>query len=466
MTSESSIRDIDRQFVLPHYVNLRKRQEEGADVIQKGERVYVTDMDGRRFLDASSCMWAASLGFSETGPIDAATEQLRKLPFYHYGLNKTHEPAARLAEKIAGMAPIKNAKIHYATTGSEANDFLIKFIWFINNARGLPQKTKILSHLNAWHGSTIAACSMSGIKRCHDGYNLPLPGFIHLPAPHYFRNSAAGESEAKFVERLCKNLERVILEEGPDTIAAMIVEPVGGASGVVVPPKTYFPELQKVLRKYDILTISDEVITGFGRTGNMFGSQTMNIEPDAMTFAKGFSAAYYPISAIAINEDISNGLVEASDKYGFFAHGSTFAGHPAGCAAALKTLEIIESMDLPKNSKEMGKLIEAGLRKYEGHEFFGEVRGCGLMWALELVADKSTGRLLKHPGATANRLAVECEKRDLIIRNLANGDSIAIAPPLIINEEEIKDLFDRFDSAFQATVEWIKERGLHSENEA
>ncbi|NIB40610.1 aminotransferase class III-fold pyridoxal phosphate-dependent enzyme [Pseudomaricurvus alkylphenolicus] len=457
---ELSTRQRDAQFVLPHYVNLSKRFVEGADVITGGDRVYVIDDEGRRFLDASSGMWAASLGFSDSRPAEAAIEQLRQLPFYHYGLNKTHEPIVDLAQKLAGMVPMDNARIHFATTGSEANDFLLKFIWYANSARGLPEKRKVLSHHNAWHGSTIAACSMSGIPRCHQGFGLPLPGFIHLTAPHFFRNSLDGESEAAFVERLCRELEQTIEEQGADTIAAMIVEPVGAASGVVVPPSSYYPAVQEVLRRHDILLIADEVVTGFGRTGNMFGSQTVNIEPDAMTFAKGFSSSYIPISAIALSPRIYDFLQKGSDQYGFFSHGSTFAGHPVGCAAALKTLDIIENDGIAENVETMGNLLGQRMKAYADHPLVGEVRGTGLMWAMELVANKSTRELLKYTGAAANQLAVECEKRGLIIRNLANGDSVAIAPPLIINAEEIDDLMHRFDGAFTATLQWIESKEL------
>ncbi len=458
--STESLKAKDQRYILPHYVNIAKRQAEGADVIDHGDRVYVLDEDGKKFLDASSGMWAASLGFNEIGPAEAAIEQLRKMPFYHYGLNKTHEPAIRLAEKLCSMVPLPDAKVHFATTGSEANDFLIKFIWFRNNARGLPQKTKVLSHTNAWHGSTIAACSMSGISRCHQGYNLPLPGFLHLTEPHYFRNHHDGESEADFVDRLCCELEERIAAEGADTIAAMIAEPVGGASGVVMAPDGYYARIQEILKRNDILFIADEVITGFGRTGKMFGSEIMGIKPDAMTFAKGFSSSYIPISAIVMGKELYDGIALGNEKFGFFAHGSTFAGHPVGCAAALRTLEIIEERNLLEHICESGEYLGEKMRRYESHPLVGEIRGTGLMWALEMVADKESRRLLKYTGASANRLAVNCEKKGLILRNLANGDSVALAPPLIINKQEIDDIFDRFDSAFQSTIEWIEEKNF------
>jgi 4-aminobutyrate--pyruvate transaminase len=458
--SEMTLRQADARYLMPHYTNLNKRAQSGAETVLRGERVYIHTDDGRTLLDGSSGMWAASLGFSEQGPIDAAIEQLRRFPYYHYGLDKTHEPIVRLAQKVSELVPIDGAKVHFATTGSEANDFLIKFLWYRNDAAGKPGKTKILSHTDAWHGSTIAACSMSGIARCHAGFNLPLPGFIHLTAPNAYRNATVGESDDAFVDRLVKELEDVIAREGADTICAMIAEPVSGAAGVVVPPAGYYARVQDVLKRHDILMIADEIITGFGRTGNMFGSQTVGIAPDAMTFAKGFSAAYIPVSAMALAPTIHEGLVAGSDKHGFFAHGSTFAGHPVGCAAALKTIEVIETQDVIGNVRRMGARLGDRMRAYADHPMVGEVRGVGLMWALELTADKATRRPLKYTGLTANQLSVECERRGLIIRNLATGDTISIAPPLIINEAEVDDAVARFDEAFQATLAFIQERGL------
>ncbi len=458
--TDLTLSERDARYLLPHYTNLAKRAKAGGEVVERGERVYIHTSRGRRILDASSGMWAASLGFSEEGPVEAAIAQLRRFPYYHYGLDKTHEQAVRLAERLADLVPIRDAKVHFATTGSEANDFLVKFLWYRNDALGRPQKTKMLAHVGAWHGSTIATCSLSGIARCHNGFNLPIPGFLHLTAPNHFKNARPGEDEAAFVERLAEELESVIAREGADTICAMFVEPVGGAAGVIIPPHGYYSRIQQILRKHDILLVADEIITGFGRTGAMFGSQAVGIEPDAMTFAKGFSASYVPVSAMALSPAIHDGLLAGSDKHGFFAHGSTFAGHPVGCAAALATLEVIEQQNLIENVRAMGARLGERLAAYADHPRVGQVRGMGLMWAIELVADKQTRRPLRHPGATANQLSVECEKRDLIIRNLATGDTVAFAPPLIINAAEVDDAVDRFDGAFRATMDWIDARGF------
>lgn len=461
MTDIRSLVERDARYLMPHYTNLSKRRQGGALVVTGGERVYIHTADGRRILDGMSGMWAASLGFHHPGPIAAAREQLERMPFYHYGLSVTHTPVIELAEKLANMVPLRNARIHFATTGSEANDFLVKFVWYYNNAIGRPRKKKIISRVNSWHGSTIAAGSMSGIARARAGFDLPIDRFLYTDEPHHYREALPGESEEAFCRRLAANLDALIEREGPDTVAAFIAEPVTGASGVVVPPPQYYPLIQEVLRRHDVLFLADEVITGFGRTGRMFGSETCNIQPDTMTFAKGFSAAYAPISALALSEPFYEGIVKGSDSIGFFAHGSTFAGHPVGCATALKVLEIIEQDRLVDNVRRMGERLGAGLRALAARPYVGEVRGTGLMWAVELVADKDSRRHLAKTGAAGNELAVAAERQGLIIRNVAKGDAVAIAPPLIVNESEIDDLLGRFEKALDETLGFIEQRRLH-----
>ena len=456
----NDLRALDAKFLLPHYTNLTKRRQGTATIITGGERVFVHSSDGKTYLDAMSGMWAAVLGFDHAAPIEAAKAQFDRMPFYHYGLNISHEPVIRLAEKISKMVPMPDSRIHFATTGSEANDFLVKFIWYYNNALGRPGKKKIISRMNSWHGSTIAAGSMSGIPRAREGFDLPIDRFIYTDEPHYYREALAGESEEEFSRRLALKLDELICNEGPDSVAAFIMEPVTGASGVVVPPAGYFPAIQEVLDQYDILLLADEIITGFGRTGEMFGSVKFNADPDAMTFAKGFSSAYAPVSALALSGELYEGIVQGSDQVGFFAHGSTFAGHPVGCAAALKVIEIIEQEDIPGNVRRMGERLGKGLRALADRPCVGEVRGVGLMWAVELVADKETRRYLDKTGAAGNELSVAAERNGLIIRNVAKGDAVAIAPPLIINENEVDLLLERFARALDETVAYIDQRNL------
>ena len=252
----------DMQHVLPHYTNISKRREDGPAVITHGRRVYVTDESGREYLDGTAGMFAASLGFNEPELVEAAIEQYHKLPYYHYGLYKSHEPSARLAEKLAAMVPIPNARIHYASSGSEAHEFLIKFLWYANHALDKPRKRTILAHANAWHGSTLFAGSMSGIAKCHQGFGLPLPGVIHVTEPNYYRGSRDGESEEEFSTRLVDEVEQVILEQGPETVAAFILEPMSCAAGMVPRPATYHVKLQAMLGKYDVKILADEVVTG------------------------------------------------------------------------------------------------------------------------------------------------------------------------------------------------------------
>lgn len=451
----------DGRYLMPAYTNLSERRAGNASVIDRAEGVYVYTDDGRVLLDAMSSMWAATLGFSNKRVVQAAKTQLERMPFYHCGLRMTHNPAVELAERLANMVPIRGARIHYATTGSEANDFLVKFIWYYNNAVGRPRKKKIISRVNSWHGATIASGSMSGIARGRIGFDLPIDRFIYADEPHYYREALAGETERQFCERLASNLDELIVREGPDTVAAFIAEPVTGSSGVVVPPRPYYPMIQEVLRRHGVLFIADEVITGFGRTGHMFGSTAFDIEPDAMTFAKGLTAAYAPLSAIAISEELYEGIVKGSDSLGFFSHGTTFAGHPVGCATALEVLRVLEDDGILGNVNRCGARLGEGLKRMLKLPYVGEVRGIGLMWGVELVADKVSRRLFAKTGEAGRALAAAAERNGLIVRNVAKGDAVAIAPPLIISEAEVDELLIRFERALTETLHTIEERGLH-----
>jgi 4-aminobutyrate--pyruvate transaminase len=446
---------------MPAYTNLSERRAGDVSVIDRAEGVFVYTADGRVLLDAMSSMWAATLGFSNKRVVQAAKTQLERMPFYHCGLRMTHNPAVELAERLANMVPIRGARIHYATTGSEANDFLVKFIWYYNNAVGRPRKKKIISRVNSWHGATIASGSMSGIARGRIGFDLPIDRFIYTDEPHYYREALAGETERQFCERLASNLDELIEREGPDTVAAFIAEPVTGSSGVVVPPRPYYPMIQEVLRRHGVLFIADEVITGFGRTGHMFGSTAFDIEPDAMTFAKGLTAAYAPLSAIAISEELYEGIVKGSDSLGFFSHGTTFAGHPVGCATALEVLRVLEDDGILGNVNRCGARLGEGLKRMLKLPYVGEVRGIGLMWGVELVADKVSRRLFAKTGEAGRALAAAAERNGLIVRNVAKGDAVAIAPPLIISEAEVDELLIRFERALTETLHTIEERGLH-----
>ena len=327
----------DIAHALHPYTNLKVHERIGPTVISSGRGIYVRDDEGRDYIEAVAGLWSASLGFGgEESMVEAITAQLRKLPFYHLFAHKAHEPGTDLAEKLIKMLPLPNGRVFFNNSGSEANDTAVKLAWYYNNALGRPRKKKIIAQMKAYHGVTIAAASLTGLTRNHLDFDLPMASVRHCDCPHHYRFAKEGESEEAFATRLAEQLENLILREGADTIAAFIAEPVLGAGGLIIPPKTYFDKIQPILKRHDILFIADEVICGFGRTGNMFGFETFNIQPDMVTMAKALSASYLPISATAISEPIYEVLRDNSAKIGSFAHGYTYSGHPVCAAAALE----------------------------------------------------------------------------------------------------------------------------------
>jgi 4-aminobutyrate--pyruvate transaminase len=450
----------DVRSLLHGYTNLTSQEVDGPTVITAGKGVWVFDEDGRPFLEAAAGMWCAALGFGDAELVDAAVEQLHKLPFYHTVVGKSVVPSIELAEKLRELVPIKDARIYFALSGSEANDFLVKFVRYANAATGKPTKAKIISRLNGYHGATLAAASMTGIPAMHAWCGLPLPGFLHTDDPNFYRNALPGESEAEFVTRLARNLQSLIVREGADTIAAFIAEPVTGAGGVVIPPHGYYAAIQAVLERHNIDFIADEIITGFGRTGNMFGCETLDIRPDAMTLAKGLTSAYQPLAAIVIPDRIYQGLKAGSDAAtgGFFAHGATYSGHPVGCAVALKVLEIFERRKLLAHIRTVSGPFSHRIHKFAGHPFVGQTRALGLMGAIELVVDKEKGGNAAPAGALGKLVKDIAESRyGLIYRSI--GHVCAFSPPLIISEVEINELFDRFGKALDdATAIATKEQ--------
>ena len=338
----------DIAHVLHPYTNLKKHQQNGPLIIARGEGIRVIDEQGKAYIDGLAGLWCASLGFSERRLVDAARRQLETLPYYHAFAHKSHEPSIDLAERILSILPVPMSKVFFNSSGSEANDSAIKMVWYYNNARGRHRKKKIISRLKAYHGVTVATASLTGLPNNHRDFDLPIANIRHADCPHHYRFAKPGESEEDFATRLAENLDDQILREDPETVAAFIAEPVMGAGGVIVPPRTYFEKIQKVLKKHDLLFIVDEVICGFGRTGNMFGTETFNLQPDIITMAKALSAGYQPISATIVNDELYQAFVAQSEKIGIFAHGFTYSAHPVACAVALETLNIYQER---KNSR-------------------------------------------------------------------------------------------------------------------
>jgi 4-aminobutyrate--pyruvate transaminase len=449
----------DRSFHLHPSTNLRAVQREGPLVIARGEGVYVYDDEGTRYIEGMAGLWCASLGFSEKRLADAAYRQMCELPFYHSFGGKVPAISTELAEKLIGMAPAGMGKVLFANSGSEANDAAIKLAWYINNAVGRPQKKKIISRKRAYHGVTVAAASLTGLAFAHDDFDLPIDRILHADCSDYYRGAQPGESEEAFAARLARDFEQLILREGPDTIAAFFAEPVMGAGGVVVPPAAYFERIQPILKKYEILFVVDEVICGFGRTGNMFGAQTFELQPDIMTMAKGLSAGYQPISASLVTDRLYEILVAQSDKLGIFGHGYTYSGHPVPAAVALETLKIYEERDIVAHVRRVGPRLQAGIRSYADHPLVGEARGIGLIGAVELVRDKKTKDSFDPKAGIAAYLVRRAQHHGAILRNMP-GDIVAFSPPLIIHETEIDELLRCFGKALDDTLAMVKEEGL------
>ncbi|MCB1438042.1 MAG: aminotransferase class III-fold pyridoxal phosphate-dependent enzyme [Rhodobiaceae bacterium] len=451
----------DVETILHPYTNLAQHRESGPVVIERGEGVHVWDAQGRKLIEGLSGLWCTSLGYNCEELVEAATAQMRRLPFAHLFGSRSHDPAVALAEKLKEISPCPASKVFFANSGSEANDTQIKLIWYMNNALGRPKKKKIISRIGAYHGVTIASASLTGLAANHADFDLPIPGFLHTGRPHYYRDAQPGETEAEFSTRLAQDLDQLIQREGPETVAAFIAEPIMGAGGVILPPETYFAKIQAVLAKYDIYFIADEVICGFGRTGNMFGSQTFGLSPDSISVAKALSSAYAPISAIMIPEEMYQAALEESRKIGTFGHGFTYSGHPVSCAVALKTLEIYERDDIIGHVRAVSPAFTSRLAALGDHPLVGQARGIGLIGGLELVADKGQRRSFPASLGLAAKCAALALDEGLMIRALG-GDVLALCPPLVINEDEIGQMFDAVERTLERAEAWVAKDGLRN----
>ncbi len=455
-SNSAASRDI--AYHLHPYTNARKNEAEGSVIIDRGEGVYVIDNQGKRYLEAMAGLWCAGLGFSEERLVKAASDQLAKLPYYHSFAQKTASPAVDLAEKLVEMTPAQLTKVFFANSGSEANDTAVKVVWYYNNALGRPERKKVISRVKGYHGVTIAAASLTAMPYVQADFDLPIQNIIHTGAPHHYRFAKEGESEEAFTDRLAQELEDLILAEGPETVAAFIGEPLQGAGGVIVPPESYWPKIQAVLKEYDILLIADEVICGFGRTGRLFGSETFGLQPDMMTVAKQLSSAYVPISALLVSDPIYQAIADNSEKLGSFGHGYTYGAHPVSAAVALETLKIYEERNIVERVQALAPQLQQGLRRFQDSPIVGEVRGIGLIAAAELVADKAGKTPFEPVGKVGSYFTASAQAHGVIFRNL--GDTIAVCPPMIITEAEIDILLEGFAAALAETEAWVAEQGL------
>jgi 4-aminobutyrate--pyruvate transaminase len=440
------------------YTQLRQLEREGPLVIVGGDGVHVVDENGQRYLEGMAGLWCASLGFSEGRLADVAAQQMRTLPYYHSFSGKVPGPVTELVAKLMQWAPtpeLARGRVLFANSGSESNDTAFKLVRYYNNARGKPLKKKIIARQKGYHGVTAAAASMSGLATMHQHFDLPLPGILRVSAPHFYGGGLPGESEAQFVDRLVKELEDLIAAEGADSIAAFIAEPVQGAGGVIIPPAGYFERIQAVLKANDILLIADEVITGFGRLGQRFGSQVFKLQPDLVTVAKMLTSAYVPMSALYVSEAIYQTVADASAAVGTFGHGYTYSGHPLACAVALETLRIYEADDVIGHVQRVAPRLQAGIQRFASHPLVGNARGLGLIGAIELAQDPTTRKPFDPARGVGAYLVRRAQAHGLILRVLG-GDVVAFSPPLVITEAEIDELLAKTALALDDTLAWVR----------
>jgi 4-aminobutyrate--pyruvate transaminase len=448
----------DVEALLHPTTNLVAHRGTGPLVLERGEGIYVYDAAGKRYIEGLAGLWCTGLGYGNAELVETAREQMSRLSFTHLFGGRSHEPAIALAEKLKAMSPAPTSKVFFTNSGSEANDTQIKVAWYYNNARGQPRRKKIISRQRAYHGTTIASASLSGLSVFHADFDLPMARVLHTDCPYYGKYAEPGETEAEYATRLASNLEALIEKEGPETIAAFIAEPVMGAGGVLIPPKTYFEKVQAVLAKHGIAFIADEVICGFGRTGRWWGSETFGIQPSSITVAKAVTSAYVPLAALTVSEEVYQGLLEESGKQGVFAHGFTYSGHPLACAVALKTIEIYERIKIVEHVQRMAPIFDLRLKALADHPLVGEARSVGLIGALELFKHKKTKQSF-DPKLGVGAKAVRFAEEEGLICRAVGGDNIGLCPPLVIDGAEINAMFDMVARALDKTEAWARKEG-------
>jgi L-2,4-diaminobutyrate transaminase len=446
-----SLEEMDRQCFIHPATSIADHLKNGPTIIAGGSGVKVKDRNGRELIDCGAGLWCVNIGYGRAEIGEAAAQAMRDLGYYHTFASYSNEAIIRLADRVLSLFREKAgaghlSKMFFGTSGSDANDTNFKLVRYYNNLRGRPLKKKMISRLGSYHGLTYAAGSLTGIAAFHKAFDLPIEGVFHTSCPHFYRFAEEGEDEEVFTARMVHDLEALIAHEGAETIAAFIAEPIMGTGGVFLPPKGYFERVQKVLTANDILFIADEVITGFGRTGEWFATGLFDLKPDIVTLAKGITSAYFPLSASVISEDIWVVLRDASPEFGPLMHGFTYSGHPVGGAVGLANLDIMEREGLVENSAAMGTYLRDRLReRLVDNPFIGDVRGAGLMIALEFVADKKTRRFF-DPQTQAHRIvARKFLEQGLLVRALPYGEIVSFSPPLCITPAEIDEVVDSVD---------------------
>ncbi|ELA8359935.1 TPA: aspartate aminotransferase family protein [Vibrio alginolyticus] len=448
--------EIDRQRVFHASTHLKQYSagELSGRIISSGNGIRITDSEGIELIDGFAGLYCVNIGYGRTEMADAIYEQAKELAYYHTYVGHTNEALVTLSDRIIKMAPEGMSKVYYGMSGSDANETQLKLVWYYNNARGLPEKKKIISRDRGYHGSSIASGSMTGLPLFHAHFDLPLERIKHTIAPYYYRREDESMSELEFSQYCADQLETMILEEGPETVAAMIAEPVLGTGGIVPPPAGYWQAIRKVLDKYDVLLIADEVVCGFGRLGSDFGSLHYDMKPDLITVAKGLTSAYQPLSGVIVGERVWSVLENGTDQWGAIGHGYTYSGHPMGAAAANCNLDIIEREGLVQNAAEVGAYLQQRMAEtFNDHPLVGDTRGVGLLHALELSSDKLRRAHFDPNLKVGPKIAAACLEQGLIARAMPHGDILGFAPPLIANRNDIDTIVDKAHQAVNKVMD-------------
>ena len=434
--------DLDVKYSMHPFTSVREHEKTGPLMIVEGHGCRLTDSSGRSYLDAMAGVWCVNIGYGNLEMADAMREQTARLSYYHSFSSMANDVSTLLAQRVVEASPVPMSKVFFSSSGSEANDTQVKLVWYYNNILGRPEKKKIISRKRGYHGVTVMAAGLTGLDFAHDGFDVPLPMIRHVRAPHRLWEAQPGMSDAEFSAQLARELEDLILAEGPETVAAFIAEPVHAVGGVIIPPEGYFDAISEVLKRYDIFLIADEVVCGFGRLGRWFGTEAMGMQPDLITMAKGITSAYVPMSAVLISARIWEVLEQGSDRYGVFGHGYTYTAHPLAAVAALTNINIIERDHLVDLAAARGLYLQERLRDAFGeHPLVAEIRGEGLVGAVEFVAKKSPLTRF-DPDLHFGSLVFKASLARGIINRALWGDTIAFSPPLIVTESEIDEMVE------------------------
>jgi len=464
MNPNDSLKDLDRKNFFHPFSSLGTHEKHGAEIFVQGKGSTLIDSNGKKYLDGIAGLWCVNIGYGNEEMANAISEQATKLAYYQTLTSYGTDIAAEYSARLIDISPVPMSKVFFGSSGSDANDTMVKIVWSYHNYLGKPDKKKIISRKHGYHGSTIFAGGLTGFSNLHNNFDLPITRTLHTSSTHPLWDKEEKSNAAEFVNKLVSDLEKLIVAEGPETIGAFIAEPIMAGGGVLIPPLGYFEKIQEILTKYEILFIADEVVTGFGRTGEMFGTQAFNLKPDLITLAKGITSGYVPLSACLVSEEIWQTLVTGSASAGAYGHGYTYSGHPLAMKAAMVNLDIIERDNLLSNVATRGNQLLAELKAaLEQHEFVGDIRGYGLLSAVEFVKKRSPLTPFDLKFRVTARIARKAFENGLIVRPLSESSTIAFSPTFVVTDSEIGEMVEKFVNSVDAVFIELRSEGVLSD---